>query len=213
MVDALSEQIAGANSGNLFMQCEQPNLAAARPLPPGYSFRLCRRDELETWKESWAQGRYRDFVDYYYDLIYAPREDEFFNRCTFLVDPGDRPVATCFIWPSYGGRISTLGWFHVWPQYQGLGLGHAVLGEVLRTAELPVYLHTHPIATRAIKCYCDFGFRLITDPLVGYRENNLTEGLAYLKSALPEAVFNGLRTTRATPELLAAALLNETAEF
>jgi len=213
MPDSLEDQIVGANSNNLFMQCKEPNFDVVRPLPKGYSFRLCRRDELEIWKESWAQDKYLDFVNNYYDLMFAPREDEFFNRCTFIVDKDDKPVATCFIWRSYNDSISTVGWFHVWPQCQGLGLGHAILGEVLKSAKFPVYLHTHAIATRAIKCYSDFGFKLITDPIVGYRKNNLEEGLACLKEVMPETVFNKLQTTEATKELLEAALMNDIAEF
>jgi len=213
MPDSLLEQISGANSNNLFMQCESLNRAAIRPLPAGYSFRLCRPDELEIWKESWAQGKYMDFVNHYYDLMYAPRADEFFRRCTFAVDRDDRPAATCFIWRSYGGRISTVGWFHVWPHCRGLGLGHAILGEVLKSAQFPVYLHTHPIAYRAIKCYSDLGFRFITDPVVGYRENDLEKSLPCLREVMPEAVFRNLQTTRATGELLEAARMNETAEF
>jgi GNAT superfamily N-acetyltransferase len=211
--DSLQEQIAGANSNNLFMQCEKLNLNAVRPLPAEYSFRLCRKDELNIWKESWAQGKYIDFVNYYYNLMYAPREDEFFNRCTFIVDENDRPIATCFIWRSYNDSISSVGWFHVWPQYQGLGLGHAILGEVLKNAKFPVYLHTHPIATKAIKCYSDLGFKFVTDPIIGYRENDLEKSLPYLKEVMPEIVFNNLQTTKATIELLEAALMNETAEF
>jgi len=213
MPDALQEQINDTNSNNLFMQCEKLNFEAIRPLPKGFSFRLCRRDELDVWKESWAQGEYRDFVNYYYNLMYAHREDEFFNRCTFIVDKNDNPVATCYIWRSYNNSISTVGWFHVWPEYQGLGLGHAILGEVMKNAEFPVYLHTHPIATKAIKVYSDLGFQLITDPVIGYRKNDLEESLPCLKANMPEHVFDKLQTTTATKALLEAALLSEMAEF
>ena len=34
---------------NLFMQCDTPDKTAFRELSHDFSFRLCRRDELEVW--------------------------------------------------------------------------------------------------------------------------------------------------------------------
>ena len=212
MSDALVDMIEGANSNNLFFQCDAPDLAAFRALPDGLSARLCRRDELIVWKEMWAQGKYMDFVDYYYGEVYARREEEFFNSCMFAVDEDDVPVATAGIWLAYG-KVNTVMWFHVLPELEGRGIGRGLFSEVLRNSTFPIYVHTHPIANRAIKLYSDFGFKLITDPVVGYRENNLEESLAYLKTVLPEEDFAKLQTTRANAELLEAALLNELAEF
>jgi len=187
----LQAMIESANSNNIFMQCDAPNPGAFRPLPAGFSFRLCRRDELDLWKRMWAQGQYMEFVNDCYAKVYAPHADEFFRRCTFAVDGGDSPVATGYIWRSYG-RISTLGWYHVLPAYEGRGIGRALLGKLLQSAAFPVYVHTHPTATRAIKLYSDFGFKAITDPVIGYRKNDWAESLAYLKEALPEADFASL---------------------
>jgi len=107
MNDKLQDMIVGANSNNLFMQCDEPNLNAFSPMPKGFTTRLCRRDELIVWKTMWAQGEYMDFVNYLYDKIYAPYEDEFFCRCMFAVDKNDKPVATSGIWRSYG-KINTV---------------------------------------------------------------------------------------------------------
>ena len=204
--------IAGANSNNLFMQCDAPDPNAFRPLPQGFAARLCRRDELIIWKNMWAQGKYMDFVNYYYDAVYAPREDEFFSRCIFAVDENDMPVATAGVWLAYG-KINTVLWFYVLPEYEGCGIGRGLFSEIMKKAEFPVYVHTHPLASRAIKLYSDFGFRLITDPVIGYRENNLQDSLPYLKKVLPQKDFEKLRKTNANSALLEAALLNELAEF
>ena len=208
MADLSQEMLAG----DLFMQCDTPNQNAFRPLPSGFSTRLCRRDELSVWKYMWAQGQYMDFVTHYYDKVYAPHEDDFFRRCTFVVDGDDKPVATSGIWLSYG-KISTILGFFVLPEYEGRGIGRGLFSEVMKNAEYPVYVHTHPIASRAIKLYSDFGFKLITDPVVGYRENNLQESLPYLKEVLSEKYYTNLQTVKANPALLEAALLNEFAEF
>jgi len=212
MIDTLENMIEGANSNNLFMQCDTPNEDAFRPLPPGFAARYCRRNEIIIWKEMWAQGKYMDFVNYYYDSVYAAHENEFLSRCTFAVDVDDKPVATSGIWRSYE-KINTVLGFFVLPEYEGRGIGRGLFSDVMRNAEYPVYVHTHPIAHKAVKLYSDFGFRLITDPIVGYRKNDLSESLPYLREVLPENCYAGLQFTKANEELLTAAMINEFAEF
>ena len=90
MDDSLQDVLAG----DLFMQCDMPNKSAFREMPSGFSVRLCRREELIIWKTILAQGEYMDFVNQYYDKVYAPHEDEFFCRCVFVVDENDTPIAT-----------------------------------------------------------------------------------------------------------------------
>jgi len=46
----LSEQFETLGNYNIFMQCDTPDKDAFSKLPDGYSFRLCRRDELDIWK-------------------------------------------------------------------------------------------------------------------------------------------------------------------
>ena len=205
MADTFQDMLAG----DLFLQCDRPNPEAFRPLPRGFSTRPCRREELIIWKTIFAQGKYMDYVNLYYEKVYAPYEDEFFRRCIFAVDERDRPVATSGIWLSYG-KINTVLGFFVLPEYGGRGIGRGLLSEVMKHAEYPLYVHTHPIARAAIKLYVDFGFQFITNPVIGYRKNNLQESLPYLKDVLSET---SLQTVKANPALLEAARLNEFAEF
>ncbi|MCL2202792.1 MAG: GNAT family N-acetyltransferase [Defluviitaleaceae bacterium] len=194
------------------MQCEVPNPAAFRPLPGGYRFRLCRRDELETWKRVVAEAPYIGQVTAFYERVYAPREDEFFRRCLFVCDAQDTPVASTFIWHSYG-QINTVGWFRVLPGYEGLGLGRALLGQVLKGAEFPIFLHTQPTSARAIKLYSDFGFKLITGPMPGRRPNDLEKSLPFLQKVLPPEDYALLQFTEAHPALLAAIQSREGVEY
>ena len=122
---------------NIFMQCDSPNKAAFRSLPDGYYFRLCKRDELETWKRVVAEEQYVEYVTEYYKNVYAKHESEFFQRCLFVCDEADKPVASTFIWNSYG-LINTIGWYRVLPKYEGFGLGRALLGNLLIIVSISV---------------------------------------------------------------------------
>jgi GNAT superfamily N-acetyltransferase len=194
------------------MVCEQIKADAFRELPDGYTVRLCRRDELETWKRVIAFEAHVDYVTAFYREVYQKHEDEFFRRCTFICDKNDKPVASTFIWRSYG-LINTIGWYRVLPEYEGKGLGRAILSAVLKTAQYPVYLHTQPTSIRAIKLYSDFGFKLITDPIIGSRVNNISESLPFMKKVMPEEYFSRLQFTKADDALLRAVRSSEVSEF
>ena len=130
----------------------------------------------------------------------------------FVCDMENKPVASTFIWRSYE-KINTVGWFRVLPEYEGRGLGRALLSEILKAADLPVFLHTQPTSARAIKLYSDFGFKLLTDPVIGYRKNDLAESLPYLQKVLPESDYTKLRFSKANKILLGAAISSEISEF
>ena len=197
---------------NLFMICDTPNTGAFRPLPDGYAFRLCARGELDLWMRTAVDEPYVGMVADFYRAVYAKHEDEFFRRCTFACGSDGKPVACCFIWRSYG-QVDTVAWFRVLPAQEGRGIGRALLGHVLKDARSPVYLHTQPTSICAIKLYSDFGFKLITNPVVGHRRNNLAESLPYMQKVMPEAAYAGLRFIQIDDTLHNAALSSEPAEF
>jgi len=201
---------------HLFMVCETSNPAAFRNLQPGYTFRLCRRDELETWKRLAHDMTYDkpdlSYVTAYYNSVYASREEEFYNRCIFVCDSNDNPVATGIPWRAYG-RINVLDWVMVTPGHEGKGLGRVLVSELLNRLECPIYLHTQPTSIRAIKLYSDFGFKLVTDPAVGYRENNLPIALPIMERVMHKNEYAKLQFTTADAPFLEAALLRKQQEF
>ena len=201
---------------NLFMKCSCLQEEAFGKLPEGYTVRLCRRDELEIWKVlALEEPQYVDYLMEYFDAVYADKADEFFERCLFVCDPQGKPVGTCFLWKAYG-KIETIHWLHVLPEYEGLGLGRALLTEVLQRAkaeDFPIYLHTHPHCLRAVHLYNEFGFQLVTDPVVGYRSNDWEEAMKYLKLYMPEKYVEKLQFVRADEEFLQAARSSKQSEF
>lgn len=205
---------------NLFLLCRRPNAAAFAPIPAGYHARHCRPEELTLWMDLQfddpAQAeKYRPFMQDYFDNVYRPKGDLFFERCLFLCDGADRPAGTCFVWKAYDA-IQTLHWLKVKKSQEGHGLGRALLTLALQDVpeqEYPVYLHTHPACTRALKLYSDFGFALVTDPMVGHRTNDVKECLPYLESELPPPVFQALRFETAPEEFLLAAASSPVEQF
>ena len=201
---------------NLFMKCSCLREEAFGKLPEGYTVRLCRRDELETWKVlALEEPQYVDYLTEYFDAVYADKADEFFERCLFVCDPQGKPVGTCFLWKAYG-KIETIHWLHVLPEYEGLGLGRALLTEVLQRAkaeDFPIYLHTHPHCLRAVHLYNEFGFQLVTDPVVGSRSNDWEEAMKYLKLYMPTKYVEKLQFVRADEDFLQAARSSEQSEF
>lgn len=194
---------------NLFMICRALNRAALRALPAGYHVRTCRRDELALWKaihfdDPATAEAYRPYMTEYFDRVYAPKGDRFFDTCLFVCDRADQPIGTAFIWRAYD-QFQTVHWFKVKQAYEGQGIGRALFSIIMQdlaAADYPVYLHTQPGSYRAIKLYSDFGFKLLTDPVVGGRQNELQASLPVLQRYMPPAYFAQLEMTQAPVDFL-----------
>lgn len=100
--------------------------------------------------------------------------------------------------------------------YENQGIGRGLLSYVMQTIsqeEYPVYLHTHPSSYRAIKLYSDLGFKLLTDPVIGNRTNDLHESLQILKTVMPNEDCNALAFQSASDFFLKAVSSSNKDEF
>lgn len=92
------------------------------------------------------------------------KERELENRCFFLVNSAGRKIGTGMAWysdSSWGERCGRVHWVAVHADYQGRGLGKALVSMVvdhLKTLYKTVYLTTQTTSYRAINLYLDFGF-------------------------------------------------------
>ena len=205
---------------NLFMMCGSLCSSACSELPLGYSFRLCQMNELETWKalqidDSEQYDAHDAVLSEYIEKVYAPRDNEFFDQCVFICNSEDRPVGTCLIWKAYNS-FSTIHWLKVLPQFEGKGLGRAILSCVLKELpedEYPVFLHTQPSSYRAIKLYSDLGFKLLADEVIGYRKNDIAESMPILKEYLSDKDYQNLKVTTSPPFFLEAVMSSTIGEF
>jgi ribosomal protein S18 acetylase RimI-like enzyme len=200
---------------NLFMICMKLDRGALSELSSEYHIRNCRKDELDIWKampfdDALQAEQYRSLMSRYYEEVYAPKGDLFFRSCLFVCNTHDVPIATGFVWKAYD-EFSTIHWLKVVRSYEGRGIGRALLSIMmtnLSESDYPVFLHTQPSSYRAIKLYSDFGFALLTDPVIGKRKNDIQRSLPVLESCMPSKSFGRLRTCRA-PEYFVRRLENE----
>ncbi len=204
---------------NIFMVCDKVNKKAFSNLPNRYHFRNIKKEELDLWKEfpfdsDEDKKEYKGFMDDYFNNVYQPLEEEFYKKCLFICNDDDKPVATCFLWKSYN-EIYTIHWLKVLKEYEGLGLGRAILTKVMSEitpSMYPIYLHTQASSFRAIKLYTDFGFEIITDEKIGNRKNNYKESLVYLEYYMKDN-YKKLKFTKSDGKLDLVASKSNIDEF
>ncbi len=202
------------------MMCAALNADALSELPAGYSVRTCRPDELDIWKampfdEAGLTEEYDRFMTDFFNTTYGGKEELFFAKTLFVCDKDDRPVATCLLWKAYG-EFNTIHWFKVLKEYEGRGIGRALLSIIMRdlaNSDYPVYLHTQPGSFRAIKLYSYFGFALLAGEKFGCRKNDLDECLPILEEFMPEKNFRNLKISKAPEEFEKTLEKYETVQF
>jgi ribosomal protein S18 acetylase RimI-like enzyme len=205
---------------NLFMMCTKVNKASFSELPDGYHMRNLKENELDIWKampfdEPEMAKKYYGFMSDYFNNVYLEKKDEFFKRCIFVCNVEDKPIGTCFIWKAYD-KINTIHWLKILKDYEGKGLGRALLTVVMKNLQkddYPIYLHTQPSSYRAIKLYSDFGFYLLANSVIGNRINDLEECRRILEEHMPEKVYRKLQITTAPDDFLEAVSTSKTDQF
>jgi ribosomal protein S18 acetylase RimI-like enzyme len=188
---------------NLFMVCRKLNVKAISEMPVGFHIRNCQEDELDVWKAMpfdtpQLAKQYYEFMTQYFNSVYAKRRALFFEKCLFACDEDNKPVGTCFAWQAYE-KITTIHWFKVLKNFEGKGIGRALLSTVMASLtenEFPIFLHTHPSGFRAIKLYSDAGFSFLSDPIIGSRKNDLVECLPILKEYMLPQDYECLQITK-----------------
>ncbi len=203
---------------NIFMACDKVNTKAFSCLPKGYSFRLCREDELDIWKgfpfdDEKLKKEFKQYMTDYFNTTYLPKQDLFFKKCLFVVDEKDTPIATCFAWKAYN-KVPSIHWFKTLKQCEGKGIGRALLTKVMmQEKDYPIILHTQPGSFRAIKLYSDFGFKIATNKKVGIRENQYEQALPILKEFMKPEYYKNLQFGKISKEYIDIIKKEKTNQF
>ena len=83
----------------------------------------------------------------------AGEDGGFLTAACLPVQKRDLPVGTCFLWKAYG-KLDTLHWLKVKPEYEGKGIGRALIARVLQEKGLgsrfPAYHPRLPPGSQAL---------------------------------------------------------------
>jgi len=126
----------------------------------------------------------------HFQKSFMPYMPELQRRCFFVATADGERIGTATAWWDYVGqrRHPLIHWVAVKPDYQGKGLGKALIAEVLRLMTVIdgdgiFYLKTSTYSHQAIRLYERVGFYLINEKNVLGRPNDrYEEAFALLQS-------------------------------
>lgn len=173
-------------------------------LPTGYRFTAFIEGDELIWSEIETMvGEFDTITDAleYFEQEYMERHlDEVKRRTLFIQSPDGRKVATVTTWWDKRGldRVASLHWVALKPEFQGRGIGKALIFEgVKRILELEgdvdIYLHTQTWSYRAIGIYLQAGFRFVTKGAINRHSNDFESALPILREKMGARLEHYLR--------------------
>jgi len=163
------------------------------PLPKGFTYQLYQPGYEKEWARiETSVGEFDCEMDalLYYQKEFLSYPDELSRRGIFIAAPDGELVGTASAWWDYAGqrRHPIIHWVAVKPNYQGKGLGKAIIAEVLRLMTVvdgddTFFLKTQTPSHKAIGMYEWAGF-YITDEknILGCPNDRYDEAVALLAS-------------------------------
>ena len=159
------------------------------PLPAGFRFSFYKNGDEASWAK--IETSVLEFDSEFEALLYfkgkfKPEIDELVKRCLFIETEKGKKIATATAWWHYiqGERRAWLFWVAVTPEYQGLGLGKALISEVTKLmleleGDVDLYLHTQTWSHKAFRIYEKFGYIPTNEKILyrGNRNNNFKKAL------------------------------------
>ena len=150
------------------------------PLPEGYKFVFYdTNDELSWAKIETSVLEFDSVFDalLYFNGKFKPEIEEFKKRCLFIENENGTKIATATAWWHFinNERRAWLFWVAVEPDYQGMGLGKAIISRITKLileleGDVDIFLFTQTWSHKAIKIYEKFGYTP-TDEKILYKDN------------------------------------------
>ena len=177
----------------LFMKRPSGAQFSPAPLPEGFKFSFYKDgDEVHWARIETSVLEFNSEFDalFYFTKKFKPEADELSNRCLFIETDSGKKIATATAWWHFvqNERRTWLYWVAVDSEYQGLGLGKAIISEIIKLmlqleGDVDFYLFTQTWSYKAINIYQKFGF-IPTDEKILYKnnkENNYKKAMKILK--------------------------------
>ncbi len=179
---------------NIIMKRQKGTKAPNPILPKGFSFNLYTEgDEIYWAKIETSVGEFDSIEEAldYFGKEYLPYPNELKKRLIFIETEDKKKVATLTNWWNFtqGRRDPSIHWVGVQEEYQGLGLGKAIVFEGMkRMIELEgdrdFFLHTQTWSYKAINIYIQAGYRLVKDEAFGGYKNDYEKALSTIREKL-----------------------------
>ena len=178
---------------DVFMHRKKGAAVPVYNLPAGYGYSYFRPGDEKSWaKIETSVLEFPDELDalIYFQKAFLPFITELEKRCLFIENDKGEKIATSTAWWGYTGvrRDPWLHWVAVKPQYQGLGLGKAIISKITQTmveieGDRDFYLHTQTWSHKAIKLYQKIGYEITSEKYLDkYTNDNYERAMAVLKT-------------------------------
>ena len=161
-------------------------------LPDNFSFVYFKAGDEKAWAK--IETSVLEFPDELDALIrfqkeYLPFISELERRCIFIQNSAGEKIATSTAWWNYTGvrRDPWVHWVAVKPEYQGLGLGKAIISKITQLmveieGDRDFYLHTQTWSHKAIKIYERMGYFITAEKnLHKYTNENYEKAMEVLR--------------------------------
>ena len=179
---------------NIIMKREKGTPLPEPKLNPGFYFSCYSAGDEEAWaKIECSIGEFdtpEDALQYFKEK-YFPDQALLSLRMLFIQDRNKEKIATLTNWWDMTGTEKTpsLNWIGVKPDFQGLGLGKAIIFEGLRQmisieGDVDVFLHTQTWSYRAVNIYLNAGFKFCENDVFGTYQNDYPEYLEILRDKI-----------------------------
>jgi len=176
----------------LFMRRSAGKQIPDYPLPDGFRFSFFRDGDETEWAR--IEASVLEFDSEFAALLFfketfVPFAEELCRRCIFIENAVGEKVATATAWWSLidGERRSWMHWVGAAPEYQGLGLGKAIVSRATRLVtelegDVEIFLKTQTWSYKAIGVYMACGFEPTDEKkLYKLRENNYKKAIRILR--------------------------------
>ena len=154
-------------------------------LPREFSYVFYRPGDEIAWADIETSVNEFDKVEdalAYFKERFLPHPKELTRRCLFVENATGDKIATLTAWWAYTGtrRDPWLHWVAVKPEYQGHGLGKALVSRGMQLmleleGDQDVYLSTQTWSYRAVGLYKQMGFTYTAEKGIGGRPNDQYE--------------------------------------
>ena len=161
-------------------------------LPDGYKFALYKPGDEKSWAEIEMSvlefDNPKDALKYF-GKEFKPYNAELEKRCIFIENSKGEKIATATAWWCCPEKcVPRLHWVAVKPEYQGLGLGKAIVSKVTQMmleldGDTDFFLSTQTWSHRAVKIYEKFGYFIASEKKIcKYKNENAEKAAAVIAS-------------------------------